>query len=347
MNDTLTLCPLENDVEDRCELAGEALTLAEGLARVRDEESAALIVLPAGYAAALENLTAIQIDYYSATDPAAPDPVRQTVDALLQQVNSAALAAGVADAMLERLAAQPALAVIGPWRQSFVRNVYTRTETLLAQRPPAVRLVTTGGAQSDVAVQGFGQSVPGMGSTYVMFTVLGGMAALVRERQRWTLQRLAVLPLTRSQILGGKMLTYFTLGMIQYWIVFAVGLTVGLDFGPHPMLMLPIMGAFVLCCTALTFAIAPSMSSDTQAGFVATLLALTFAPLGGAWWPLEIVSESMQRIGHLSPVAWAMDAFQDLLFYGGSFATILPELGVLLAAAAVLFGWGVWRFRYV
>jgi ABC-2 type transport system permease protein len=315
---------------------------------VRDDTSDALIVVPAGYADALENLTTFRIDYYSAIDPAAPDPVRQTVDALLQQVNSAALAAGVAGAMLDRLAAQPVLAdAINPWRQSFVRGVYTRTETLLAQRPPAVRLVTIGGTQSDVAVQGFGQSVPGMGSTYVMFTVLGGMAVLVRERQRWTLQRLAVLPLTRSQILGGKMLTYFTLGMIQYGIVFAVGLMVGLDFGPHPILMLPIMAAFVLCCTVLTFAIAPSMSSDTQAGFVATLLALIFAPLGGAWWPLEIVSEPMQRIGHLSPVAWAMDAFQDLLFYGGGLVAILPELGVLLAAAAVLFGLGVWRFRYV
>ena len=44
---------------------------------------------------------------------------------------------------------------------------------------------------------------------------------------------------------------------------------------------------------------------------------------------------------------WAMNAFQDLLFYGGGFADILPEMAVLLAAATVLFGVGVWRFRYV
>jgi ABC-type multidrug transport system permease subunit len=55
----------------------------------------------------------------------------------------------------------------------------------------------------------------------------------------------------------------------------------------------------------------------------------------------------MQFIGHLTPVAWVMDAFRDLLFYGGNLVDVLPEIGVLLAAAAVLFGVGIWRFRYV
>jgi ABC-2 type transport system permease protein len=55
----------------------------------------------------------------------------------------------------------------------------------------------------------------------------------------------------------------------------------------------------------------------------------------------------MQRIGHLTPVAWVMDAFRDLLFYGGGLSAILPELGVLLGAAALLFAVGIWRFRYL
>ena len=182
---------------------------------------------------------------------------------------------------------------------------------------------------------------------YVMFTVFGGIVLIQRERQRGTLQRLAVFPLTRGQILGGKILTYLTLGMLQYLLVFAVGLVVGLDFGPTPWLVLPVMVAFVLCCTALTFAIAPSLQSERQASVVTQLTSLTFASLGGAWWPLEIVPEFMQLIGHLSPVAWAMDAFRDLLFYGGGLLDIAPEVAVLLGAAALLFAVGIWRFRYL
>jgi hypothetical protein len=55
----------------------------------------------------------------------------------------------------------------------------------------------------------------------------------------------------------------------------------------------------------------------------------------------------MQFIGHLTPVAWVMDAFRDLIYFGGGFADIVPELSVLLAAAVVLFGVGIWRFRYL
>jgi ABC-type multidrug transport system permease subunit len=55
----------------------------------------------------------------------------------------------------------------------------------------------------------------------------------------------------------------------------------------------------------------------------------------------------MQFIGHLTPVAWVMDAFRDLLYYGGGIQEIALEIGVLLAAAAVLFGVGIWRFRYI
>ena len=53
----------------------------------------------------------------------------------------------------------------------------------------------------------------------------------------------------------------------------------------------------------------------------------------------------MQRIGHLSPVAWAMDGFQDLIFNQGTLVDVLPEIGVLLAIALVLFGIGVRGFR--
>jgi ABC-2 type transport system permease protein len=181
----------------------------------------------------------------------------------------------------------------------------------------------------------------------VMFTVLGGISSLQRERQRWTLPRLAAMPLRRWQILGGKILTYFVLGMLQYLIVFAAGWFVGLDFGPRPELLWLVMAAFVLCCTALALALAPMMSNPGQAGLIAQLLSLSFAALGGAWWPLEIVSPWMRMVGHLSPIAWAMDGFQDLLFYRGDLWAILPEVGILGAIALLCFGVGIWRFRYL
>lgn len=349
-NDALVVCLSgsgEADVEEDCDLADQPLTVETGVARVREGDSAALIVIPAGYTAAVETSEPVEIAYYSTADLAETDPVRQSLDAVVQQVNSAMLTAAVAGAILERAGAQGSANAASPlWRDAVIQDVYAQTERLLADRPAMIQMTLTRG-ETTARKEGFGQAVPGIGSMQVLFTVLGGMAFLQRDRQRWTLQRLGVMPLRRSQILGSKILTYFTMGMVQYLLIFAIGLVVGLDFGPRPLLLGLVMAAFVLCSTGLTFAIAPLLTSERQASVVAQLLGITFAALGGAWWPLEIVPPFMQQVGHLSPVAWAMDAFHDLIFYSGGLIDILPEIGVLLAATALLFGFGIWRFRYV
>jgi len=54
----------------------------------------------------------------------------------------------------------------------------------------------------------------------------------------------------------------------------------------------------------------------------------------------------MKTIGHLTPVAWGMEAFQEMMFYGGTLADIAPMLGALLGMAALFFAFGLLRFRY-
>ena len=348
-NDALVLCPLDNDADDFCRLGEEPLQLERAVERARSGRTSALIVIPAGYAAALEGFERTNIDFYSLSDPLQPDPIRQSLDAVLQRASSASMTTGVAGALLDNLIAAielPPLEV--ETRDGFLRALYQRSQRLLTEQPSLVRFqaADAAGDGEDGSMNGFNQSAPGMGSLYVMFTVLGGMAVLLRERRQWTLQRLVVLPLSRAQILGAKIGVYFSLGMIQYFIVFAVGAALGMDFGANPAAILAVMAAFVLCITALTFALAPWIKSEGQARGLVLLLSLSLAPLGGAWWPLEIVPQFMQTLGHLSPVAWAMDAFQDLIWYNGSITDVLPEIGVLLAAAAALFTLGIRSFKY-
>jgi len=348
-NDAFVLCPLDNDEEDFCRLAEEPLQLERAIERARSGRTRALIVIPVGYADALENFERTAVDFYSLSDPMQPDPVLQSLNAVLQRASTASMIPGVAGALLDNLTSAAQLPPIeGAARDGFLRALYSRSQQLLTDRPSPVsfRVADSDGDSSSAIDNGFNQSAPGMGSLYVMFTVLGGMAVLLRERRQWTLQRLIALPLSRAQILGAKIGVYFTLGMIQYAIVFAVGAAVGMEFGNSPIAFLAVMAAFVLCITALTFALAPWIKSEGQASGLVLLLSLSLAPLGGAWWPLEIVPDFMQTIGHISPVAWAMDAFQDLIWYNGGLPDVLPEIGVLLAAAAVLFAIGIRSFKY-
>jgi ABC-2 type transport system permease protein len=124
------------------------------------------------------------------------------------------------------------------------------------------------------------------------------------------------------------------MGMIKYLVIFAVGLVVGLHFGNDLLGIVVVMASFALCMTALAFAISTLVKTEMQANSVQLLLAMTLAPLGGAWWPLDIVPEFMRTVGHVSPVAWAMDAFNKLLFAQGTLGDVLVPVGVLLALSA-------------
>ncbi|MBX3011907.1 MAG: ABC transporter permease [Caldilineaceae bacterium] len=346
-NETLLLCPLGNDADDRCGLAARPLAQALAIERAQAEITSGALIIPQGYGDAVAQAQPIQLHYYSTEDPAFPGPVRQALARTLQEVNSAVVVARVGTSFLTILTPLLALDQTLPSSQAVERAVYQRAATQLATEPTLVRYTTTQASAPTISgVQsGFGQSVPGMGSLYVIFTVLGGTVTLLRERRQWTLQRLAALPLTRAQILGGKVLTYFTLGMLQFGVVFAVGLAVGVNFGQALIAMLAVMASFVLCMTALAILLATRVTSEGQANGLRNLLGLTLAPLGGAWWPLEIVPTFMQQIGHLSPVAWAMDGFHELIFNQGTLIDVLPAIGVLLVVAALLFGIGIQRFR--
>jgi ABC-type multidrug transport system permease subunit len=201
-------------------------------------------------------------------------------------------------------------------------------------------------SKGEILQQGLGQSVPGMGTMFVLMTVMGGMSALIVDKQQWTLQRLAAMPVSRSTLLAGKILARFCLGLLQFLVVFIVGALFGMNFGKDPVALVLLAIVYTLSITALSFVIGPALKNPAQATGVALLLALTLAPIGGAWWPMDISPRFMQIIGHISPVAWAMDGFTALTYRGAHLVDIWQPLVVLIGIAVVLFLIAIPRFRY-
>lgn len=312
----------------------EALDLDEALLKIAGGSISAVIHIPEGFADNVTNFLEVQIDYYSKSEQGSPEIVRQSVEAVVGRWNGSVIAARVGSQVANTLEFE-----VNP------QAIYDTANEILAQQPIAYDFTLTENDELQVG-QGLRQSVPGMGSMFVMMTVMGGMAVLLRERQNWTLQRLVVMPISRAQILGGKILTYFTLGMMQYLLLFALGAVAGTHFGNDLFALILVMSAFSLAVTAITFTLATFVKSEGQATALPVLLALVMASLGGAWWSLEVVPPVMKTIGHLSPVAWAMDAFSTLIYFDGTLVDVLPSLGVLLAIAAVFFVIGVRGFRY-
>lgn len=344
--DALVICP--DDAANGCP-AGE-MDVETAQERVINGQVQSAIVIPEGFGESLSNLQPVTLEYYSQQDVRSGDPVYQALSSVVQRTSAAIRAADVGldvtDNMIVTGDGTVPLFVSDEDRDAFQQDVYQRAEAEIASTPVTVQLVTQEAGNEMSLGSGFGQSVPGMGSMYVMFTVFGGLALLARERDQWTLQRLMSMPLTGAEIMGGKMLAYFTLGMIQYAVVFAVGVIVGTPLGDSPLALVLVMVAFVTCMVALTFLLATRITNESQASGITLLLALTLAPLGGAWWPLEITPDFMQTLGRLSPVSWAMDGFQNVIFFSGGVADVMTPVLVLLGIALVFFVIGVRGFRY-
>lgn len=339
-SEILIVCPFD----ENCELSDDTLTVEQSIARIESDDIISAIVIPENFEADLQAFNDVNLTYYTNETLQTGNPVGSAITAVIERMNSAFVAGRVGVLIADSLGGFDE----DEDRQVFRDNVYDRATELISDNPVVIRyILTEEGEQTTASVgTGFGQSITGIGAMQVLFTVLAGLVTLIRERKQWTLQRLMVMPVTRAEILGGKILMYFILGMIQYAILLVVGLMVGVNYGGSIIALLILVSAFVLCSTALTFALATRVTSEDQANSLSTLLALILAPLGGAWWPLLIVPDFMQVIGHLSPVAWVMDGFNDLIFFGGGIAEILPEVGVLLVASVVLFAIGIMGFQF-
>ncbi len=349
LNPSLLLCPYDNQ-GDSCQLGSDsALTVERASQRVLSDVTDSLIEIPAGFGAAVQSGAAANVRFVAEQTSTGPSPVEQTVQAAVGRIGSAQVATVVGMDVASRF--EPLQFRDDADRAAFQQSVYDRATTLLNENLATVTfsLTETNSADTQQVIgtqQGFGQSIPGMGSMFVMFTVFGALFTLIREKSNWTLQRLVMMPVSRAHILGGKILMWFTAGMIQFSVVFIIGILLRVNFGDQPLAMLAVMVLFTLCVTALAFAVSTFLKTEQQANSVSLLLALTMAPLGGSWWPLDIVPEFMRVIGHLTPVAWAMDAFQTLIFEQGTLLTILPNMAILLGFTAVFFIIAVRRFRY-
>jgi ABC-2 type transport system permease protein len=350
-NSSLVLCPADNDENDVCSLGDSAeFTREQAEQRVREGDTLALIEIPAGFGAAVESFEPVSITYISNENFTAPGFIRQAVDTAVLRVNGAIVAARVGADVAGQI---EGIDLDDARRAAFTQQVYDRAAGIWDANPVQVNYELTEEAEASAGANqeaglttGLAQSVPGMGSMFVMFTVFGGMTFLVVERKQWTLQRLVALPVSRAQLIAGKILSRFLLGILQFAVVIAMGVLMGVNLGNDPIAFTLIVLAYTLSITALSFALGTQLENEEQASGLSLLLSLALAPLGGSWWPLDIVPEFMRNIGHISPVAWAMDGFNQLAFFQGGLGDVLLPIGVLLAMSVVFFVIAVSRFKY-
>lgn len=184
---------------------------------------------------------------------------------------------------------------------------------------------------------GFNFSLPGNLVMYVMMNLLiFGGAALAEERRTGILRRLMVCPVTRLDLVPGKIYGLFLLGLVQVAFFLLAGrLFFGVNLGANLPMVLLTLSIFAWVAASLGVLIGSVVKATDRVVGLCVLVSMLMAALGGCWWPLEVVPTTMKVIAHCLPSGWAMDALHQLISFGGGFAEAKEEIGVL-----ALFGLG-------
>lgn len=186
----------------------------------------------------------------------------------------------------------------------------------------------------------------GQTAMFVMFVAMFGAFTFVKERREQTLARVLVSPTSKAEIVGGKSLGIFAVGAAQFAVLFAgTRLLFGVDWGPRPGAVLAVGLAEALAATGLGMTLAALARSERQVGAIGPTVIMLFSAVGGSMIPAQFMPAWMKPLQSVSPVYWSLDALLALM-RGESLGSAAVSIAVLLAIAAVLYGFGVVRLRY-
>jgi len=210
--------------------------------------------------------------------------------------------------------------------------------------PLAVRTADIGVSRREMTT-GFQRSVPAYLVMFVFLNLLVSGAGIAEDRASGRLRRMAMAPVSREEIVLGKLLGRFAIGWIQIVYMLGFGLLVGIRWADHGWLFFGFLSLFALASASLGILLGTLFKDPDKCASIAVWVAILLAPLGGLWWPLEIVGPFMRQLAYVVPTGWAMEGVNAMLAFGAGFTDVAPFALGFLILFAVTFPLAARRLR--
>jgi ABC-2 type transport system permease protein len=199
-------------------------------------------------------------------------------------------------------------------------------------------------SRSDTVYQAL---VPSYTVMFVFFLVNIMARSFIQERELGTLRRLQAAPVSSTGLLAGKTVPFYFISLAQSGLLFLCGkLLFGMSWGPQPAMLLPVIACTSLAATGLGLLIATLVRTDQQVSAYGNVVVITMAGISGCFMPREWLPDAMQTASLVTPHAWALIAYDELL------STSDPNLWIVLRSCTALAGFaaaffvlGSWRFK--
>jgi ABC-2 type transport system permease protein len=160
--------------------------------------------------------------------------------------------------------------------------------------------------------------VPGiMGIILTMTMVMITSMAIVRERERGTLEQLIVTPLKSHELMLGKIIPYIFVGYVQVTVALLVGILVfDLPMRGNIGLLYALTSLFIIASLSLGVMISTMVKTQMQAMQLSFLIFLPSVLLSGFMFPREAMPALFRAVGYLLPLTYYLEIMRGIILKG-------------------------------
>lgn len=190
-------------------------------------------------------------------------------------------------------------------------------------------------------------TIPGLvGLVMQNITVLLTAFALVRERERGTIEQLIVSPITSTELILGKLVPYVVIGFLDFLFSLALGM-LWFNVPIHGSLgLLIFLGAgFVICALAIGILISTISKTQLQAMQLSVDTILPSVLLSGFVFPREAMPKVIQLLGYALPLTYFLNILRGIITKGVGMEYLFNDVALLFALGLILLVISIVRFR--
>jgi ABC-2 type transport system permease protein len=189
--------------------------------------------------------------------------------------------------------------------------------------------------------------VPGIIGILLTITMtLITSTAIVRERERGTLEQLIVTPIGKTSLMLGKLTPFVMVGYVQMTVVLLLGrLFFRIPIAGSLPVLYAIALVFIVASLGIGLLISTVARSQVQAMQLGFFFMLPNILLSGYIFPRAAMPEPAQWIGAALPLTWFLEVLRGVLLKGIGIRWLWDELAVLAGTALVLLAVAVRRFH--
>jgi ABC-2 type transport system permease protein len=189
--------------------------------------------------------------------------------------------------------------------------------------------------------------VPGL-IAIILFQTATSLTALaiVRERERGTIEQLIVTPIRSWELIVAKMIPYILVSFADTFVILLVGtLVFGVPIRGSLLLLMALTGLYLLPTLGYGLVISTIAQNQQQAQLMIMPVMMPAMMLSGYIFPIASLPLALQFFGALLPTTYFIYVMRAVVIKGVGLSLILPQTIILAVFGVAMLALAAWRFH--